>query len=238
MLQEFLDRLLELKRPETVAVNGRTYITIGITAVGEPMAEAVQVGTLTGMVDLYQADLDNAKQQDVAIHVLAHDHVRLIELGANIWGKRRVYVSACHEGGKNFSFGQWMSPEQFIIGLQSMFYPTEDHKELLSICSTISAETLTVSEDDGVTQRATVGKSVAFKENKKIKPIVSLQPYRTFSDIEQPASNFLFRLHQGHDGKSVQCMLAEADGGVWKQVAMQSIKNWFEEKKLNLPIIA
>lgn len=238
MLTELLDRLLELKRPETVEVHGRVYSPLGLNAIGEPMAEAVQVGTLTGLVDLYQADLDNAKKQDVAIHVLAHDHVRLIELGANIWGKRRVYVSACHEGGRTFSFGQWLSPEQFIIGLQSMFYPTDDQKELLSVCSTISAETLSISEDDGVTQKATVGRSVAFKENKKIKPIVSLQPYRTFSDIEQPASNFLFRLHQGHDGKSVQCMLTEADGGVWKQVAMQSIKDWFEGKHLGLPIIA
>lgn len=97
---------------------------------------------------------------------------------------------------------------------------------------------LAVSEDDGVTQKATVGRSVAFKENKKIKPIVSLQPYRTFGDIEQPSSNFLFRLHQSHDGKSVQCMLTEADGGVWKQVAMQSIKDWFERQGLNVPIIA
>ena len=237
MLTEFLDQLLELQRPETVEVHGRVYSTLGLNPVGQPMAEAVQVSTLTGLVDLYQADLDNAKQQDVAIHVLSYECVRLIELGVNTWAKRRVYVLACHEGGKNFSFGQWLSPEQFIIGLQSMFYPTDDQKELLSVCSTISAETLSISEDDGVTQKATVGKSVAFKENKKIRPIVSLQPYRTFSDIEQPASNFLFRLHQSNDGKSVQCMLTEADGGVWKQVAMQSIKDWFEQQQLGLPII-
>lgn len=241
MLQEFLDRLLELQRPETVEVHGRVYSTLGLNPVGQPMAEPVGVGTLTGLVDLYRSDLDNVRQQEVAIHVLSHECVRLIELGVNTWAKRRVYVSACHEGGKNFSFGQWLSPEQFIIGLQSMFYPTEDQKELqelLSVCSTISAETLSISEDDGVTQKATVGRSVAFKENKKIKPIVSLQPYRTFSDIEQPSSNFLFRLHQSHDGKSVQCMLTEADGGVWKQVAMQSIKDWFERQGLNVPIIA
>ena len=238
MLTEFLDRLLELQRPETVEVHGRVYSTLGLNPVGQPMAEPVGVGTLTGLVDLYRSDLDNVRQQEVAIHVLSHECVRLIELGVNPWGKRRVYVSAVHEGGKAFSFGQWMSPEQFIIGLQSMFYPTDDQKELLSVCSTISAETLSISEDDGVTQKATVGKSVAFKENKKIRPIVSLQPYRTFSDIEQPASNFLFRLHQSNDGKSVQCMLTEADGGVWKQVAMQSIKDWFEQQQLGLPIIA
>ena len=238
MLKEFLDRLLELKRPETVTVAGRMYSTVGLTAVNEPMADAVPVSTLTGLVDLYQSDLDGVKKQGVAIHVLSHECVRLISLDANTWGKRLAYVSACHEGGRSFAFGQWMSPEQFIIGLQSMFYPTDDQKELLSVCSTISAETLSISEDDGVTQKAAVGKSVAFKENKKIKPIVSLQPYRTFSDIEQPASNFLFRLHQSTDGKSVQCMLVEADGGVWKQVAMQSIKDWFERQGLNVPIIA
>lgn len=238
MLKEFLNQLLALQRPEVVDVEGRKYSTQGLTAVGLPMAEPVPVGTLTGLVDLYQSDLDGVKDQGVAIHVQSHECVRLIELDTNTWAKRRVYISACHEGGKAFPFGQWLSPEQFIIGLQSMFYPTDDQKELLAVCSTISAETLSISEDDGVTQKATVGRSVAFKENKKIKPIVSLQPYRTFSDIEQPSSNFLFRLHQGNDGKSVQCMLTEADGGVWKQVAMQSIKAWFEQKGLELPIIA
>ncbi len=206
-----------------------------------PMAESVSVGTLTGLVDLYKADLDGAKSESdegIAIHVVSHECVRVIALRTNTWAKRRIYITAEHEGGKAFSFGQWLSPEQFIIGLQSMFYPTDDQKELLSVCSTISAETLSISEDDGVTQKATVGRSVAFKENKKIKPIVSLQPYRTFSDIEQPASNFLFRLHQSQDGKTVQCMLTEADGGVWKQVAMQSIKTWFEQQHLGLPIIA
>lgn len=238
MLKEFLDRLLELKRPETVPVAGRMYSTLGLHAITEPMASEVCVNTLTGLVDLYQSDLDGVKKQGVAVHVVSHEMVRLIGMDSNTWGQRRTYIEAEHEAGKTFPFGQWMSPEQFIIGLHSMFYPTEDHKELLSICSTISAETLTVSEDDGVTQRATVGRSVAFKENKKIKPIVSLQPYRTFSDVEQPASKFLFRLHQSTDGKSVQCMLTEADGGVWKQVAMQSIKAWFEAKNLGLPIIA
>lgn len=241
MLREFLNRILELKRPETVVVNGRPYSTLGLTAVGEPMAESVSVGTLTGLVDLYRANLDEVQsgtEWAIALHVVSHECVRVISLGTNEWAKRRTYIVANHEGGKAFSFGQWLSPEQLIIGLQSMFYPTEDQKELLGICSTISAETLSLSEDDGITQRATVGRSVAFKQNKKINPIVSLQPYRTFSDIEQPASNFLFRLHQSSDGKAVQCMLTEADGGVWKQVAMQSIKAWLEKAGLGLPIIA
>ena len=39
MLKEFLDRLLELKRPETVEVHGRVYSTLGLNPVGQPMAE-------------------------------------------------------------------------------------------------------------------------------------------------------------------------------------------------------
>lgn len=238
MLAEFVQELLKLKRPETVSVEGRAYATSPLHAMADPMADAVKVGTLTGLVDLYRADLDKVKTMSVAVHVQSHTQVSIIGLAVNDWAKRRYYVQAVRPESRDFEFNEWLAPERFIIGLQSMFFPSDDLTMLLGICSTISAESVSVSEDDGITQKATFGRSVAFKENKPLKPIVELQPYRTFGEVEQPSSKFLFRVRQVMEGKAVQCMLTEADGGLWRQQAMHNMKQWFEARNLDLPIIS
>lgn len=233
MLAEFVQELLKLKRPETVEVHGRPYATGTLQSIATPMASPVKVHSLTGLVDLIRADLGNVKQMDVAIHVLSEAQVDVIHLGTDIWGKRQTYLTALRPPVDSFKFGEWLSTEQFIIGLHALFFPTPEQKELLALCSTVKSESLAVSEDDGISQRATFGRSIAFKEERAVKPIVSLTPYRTFSEVDQPASNFLFRMRQVNEGKAVQCMLMEADGGVWKQRAMDLIKQWFEGQHLD-----
>lgn len=239
MLTELLDRLLELKRPETVSVDGRSYSTSAIEPIKKPVAGAVSVRTLAGLVDLYRENMDNVKSNEVGMHVVSHECVRLIGLEVDQWANRRTYVEAIRKEERGFQYGEWLGTESFIIGLQALFYPTDGQRQILSLVSNMTAGSLATSEDDGFSQRVTVQKSVAFKEDRTIKPIVSLQPYRTFSEIDQPVSNFLFRVRRtGESNQTVQCMLSEADGGAWKLIAMDSIKAWLREQALDLPIIA
>ena len=53
---------------------------------------------------------------------------------------------------------------------------------------------------------------------------VTLCPYRTFLEVEQPESQFVFRIK---DEGGVQFKLVEAEGGMWKNEAMHLIKNYF-----------
>lgn len=64
------------------------------------------------------------------------------------------------------------------------------------------------------------------KAQKKVEPKVKLKPYRTFREIEQPASVFLFRL-KNRDGAPPECALFEADGGAWKLEATDKIGKYF-----------
>ena len=58
---------------------------------------------------------------------------------------------------------------------------------------------------------------------------VILQPYRTFVEVPQPYSQYIFRMKQDkYDG--IQCALFEADGGAWKIEAMKEIKAYLEEQ--------
>jgi hypothetical protein len=56
-----------------------------------------------------------------------------------------------------------------------------------------------------------------------------LSPYRTFRELNQPESAFIFRMRGGGEGKAPQCALFEADGGKWKLDAVQAIKLWLAD---------
>ena len=90
-----------------------------------------------------------------------------------------------------------------------------------------------VTLDDGVTQAVTVKKGIAAVENVTLPNPVTLRPYRTFTEVEQPASQFVFRAAEGPE-----FMLVEADGGAWKHEAMQNIKKFMEFEVPGLAVIA
>lgn len=56
-----------------------------------------------------------------------------------------------------------------------------------------------------------------------------LQPYRTFLEVEQPASDFLLRLDK--EGRPA---LYEADGGAWKLEAKRNIAAYLCEQLADL----
>ena len=54
---------------------------------------------------------------------------------------------------------------------------------------------------------------------------VTLRPYRTFNEVAQPASQFVFRIN-----KSANLALFEADGGKWKLEAVERIANYLKNE--------
>lgn len=64
------------------------------------------------------------------------------------------------------------------------------------------------------------------KETALVPNPVKLRPYRTFTEVEQPESEFVFRM-KNYDG-SVGCAIFEADGGAWKNRAMKNIKEYLQ----------
>ena len=58
----------------------------------------------------------------------------------------------------------------------------------------------------------------------QIRPLISLRPYRTFQEVEQPESLFLIRLSE----RGIR--FVEADGGMWKLHARETIKAFLEDE--------
>ena len=72
-----------------------------------------------------------------------------------------------------------------------------------------------------VIQIATVLDGVASLAQAKTPNPVTLRPYRTFNEVEQPASQFVFRIN-----KSANLALFEADGGKWQLEAISNIADY------------
>lgn len=120
-------------------------------------------------------------------------------------------------------FGRFLSPEQFNIMLQSNFIDDNDRGTLLEFASALKIENGAEIEDNGVSQVATVKTGVASLAKGKVPNPVTLRPYRTFGEVEQPASLFVFRID-----KQANMALFEADGKRWVADAVGNVVSYLK----------
>lgn len=203
----------------------------------EPRPAALEISTLTGLVDYIESNVDDLNRDTLLI--LIEDEAK-VSLRTNLWGEknqRDTLITVRFDLLKPFPFGQWQDPETFNIALRSRFIETEELTKLVKYVSLIRIENEADLSDDGVTQKATIrrGASGALvgADLREAPSRLVLKPFRTFAEIDQPESEFLFRLNK--DGS---CNLIEADGGAWKNVARLRIKEYLQDKLKGLTIIA
>lgn len=238
MIKEAIEKILSLAPVETKEIDGRIYADRELATVKEPVAKTVLVHTLTGFVDLLQTGVEELVPEHSIIHVENHTSVKLIHKSSDTWGRRAEIITCTLPDERGFAFGQFMGPESFIIGLQSCFVTTPDLEYVLRTSSNLSAESLTVAEDDGISQRASVRRGVVLKGEEKVKARVLLNPWRTFREVQQPPSEFLFRLQAGGKDELPRCALFEADGGRWKLDAAIEVRDWLKNKITDIPVVA
>ena len=122
-----------------------------------------------------------------------------------------------------FRDSKW-SLEEAMVALRSKFQHTEDVDYILGLIGRMDVNQQISSEDNGVTQTVQVRSGVSFVENQQVRPIVSLAPYRTFQEVLQPESDFVFRVDQDRN-----VSLTEADGGMWKLAARNAVKTYLKD---------
>jgi hypothetical protein len=120
-----------------------------------------------------------------------------------------------------------MDLEAFIIQLQAKFVQDANSEAILKLVSNIKDENVTTNQDDGFSQMVTVRQGPAMVSEVKVPNPVTLRPFRTFQEVEQPESPFIFRLRGGQGDPTAA--LFEADGGQWKLVAIQTVADYLIE---------
>lgn len=238
MLAEMIEKIKELDdKAKLHTIEGRVYVDGELTLVKPPLPQAYQLMTLTGLADFVAAYPDGLAQTEWFLDVVGHGSVAVRGYHENGYGQRHTLATCELEDGERFAFGQFLDREAFVIGLMSRFVETPELTQLLALVSSLSNEGVTQSEDDGISQKTTVKQGITLKSSVTVKGRWTLQPYRTFREIEQPASQFVLRL-RAEAGQVPTCALFEADGGRWKLDAVLAIKEWLAEKNLGLNIVA
>lgn len=224
MLKEAIEKIISLSKPTHIKIDERTFIGGGYQELSnEQGVESFTVNTITGLLDYVKSEFDTSRK--MMIHVESPTKIKLFD-ALNPTNDRRVYLKAAALL-PTIEFGRFVDRESFQIALQANYCLNEDKSSLLNVVSHMTVGEGAAVKDNGITQEVTVKQGVELA-SVDLKERYTLMPFRTFVEVDQPASDFIFRVKD--DGqRGIYCGLFEADGGAWELNAMHSIKKYLEE---------
>ena len=246
MLKEAIEKLVGLNpNPiQTIPVGRRTFINNQYPEILPPMfskPDVVSFSQLSGLVSFAETLAADPEIEDSFVFVV--ENPTLVALYGSLqpdnFNKRFLYGGA-KLTFEPFKFGHFMSIEEAVIGIQSLFYRDENCETILDLLSNIVDESLVTLEDSGMSQTVNIKTGITTKSKVQVPKTVTAAPYRTFPQIVQPTSTFILRFRKSSGG--LTCAIFEADGGAWKIEAVRNITDWLEETTgkvpLDIPIIA
>lgn len=232
MIKEALEYIVGISKPTIETIGNNIYSDKRLQLIDtEKRAEPIQATTLTSIIDY----IKNAEAEHMCrafIHIVSYKEVRLIsELDRD---RQREILFSSTAQLPALKLNEFIENEKFMIMLQSMFVQNnEDMTEfektnidvIQKVVGNVVDSTIQNYTDDGISQQASIKTGITTKETVILPSPSALRPYRTFAEVEQPVSNFVFRMKNGQYGPS--SALFEADGGAWKNDAMDQIHEYF-----------
>jgi hypothetical protein len=215
----------------TQLVDGVLYAPHGMQRVDAPSPKPspLTVHTLEALAGYLLTNKDNLPLSQLLIHVSSP---AIVEVHSNLHGAHRqrfTYLDAEAILPKPaYPFGQYSELEKAIIQIQTRFVDDEHRASLLRFLGNVRTENIKTSKDDGVTQEVTARAGVVGLESVPVPNPVTLRPYRTFPEVEQPSSPFLLRLKM--NGSDVMVYLEETDGGRWQLEAIRNVLRWLRQE--------
>lgn len=220
-------------------IAGKTYCNKELYRYGkEELATAIHASTLSSVVD-YITNKSEELRESMILHITDPRTVKLYS--GLLAEKRREYLFESEAVVNEFQFDKWYDQERFLIELQANFALNDDLQTIMKVAGNIKSGTTANYSDDGISQKTTIQAGVQRSDVIVPNP-VTLVPYRTFPEIKQPQSQYVFRIRD--TGGEPDFKLVEADNGLWKHEAMKEIKYYFEFElgddleKLNITVIA
>ena len=190
----------------------------------EVVPERYSFFTLDGLIDYIRENVEGLIPTDpehrLILQVVNHTTVRLMSHPSEHRKVRHV-IAMCDAHVPEITFGRYMDTEMFNTQLLSKFVDTPARAELFKVLQAMTKEQSCNTTDDGVSQVITVKQGISMAANVTFKNPVPLMPMRTFTEVDQPESNFTLRVND-----DACCALYEADGGAWKNEAVTNIKDY------------
>lgn len=232
-LKDAIDRVVELAKPFILETHGGHQFCSAILREIKPDVESparYSVDTLEALVKLIRTEgINHSPRLYVRVNSARRVMVDTTYTHRDYAEYSRLPLYEAVTDVPSISINQSISQERAIVELQSLYAVTPDRDCLLHLLSCIDVNQGVSSVDNGVSQEVSVRTGAVLKVQQTVRPIVRLQPYRTFLEVEQPASDFLLRLDK--EGRPA---LYEADGGAWKLEAKRNIAAYLGEQLADL----
>ena len=227
--EKAIAKIEELARPQIHSVAGEEFVIDrdgGLYQIRPSLdyEDALDLYSLDALVQMIKTEAMDLHVPPVYISVHSYDRVEcFLRPNAELRSIRQtLYVSDAKD------VPGWDSPdilpfEEALIAIRTRFQQTADTAYLLKLLSEITNKAKITWADNGVATSIVTQQGVALQSSEQIRPIVTLRPYRTFQEIEQPASEFHIRITE----RGIRFI--EADGGMWKLQACRTIKEHLDE---------
>ena len=224
--REFIEKIEDMTGPKVIVTQQGAFADKHLYRVENKLADTIVLSSLSGLAEMIKQEMS---EYNLPLFVRATSAERVHVFGAIRDDMQRERPFTAEAKFIDFDFNENISIENMIICLKSRFAPTEDRDYLVQLLGNITDQQSVQTKDDGITQSATVKSGIQLIGEQRIKPIVTLKPYRTFLEVEQPESDFLIRLKDG------RAALFEADGGAWEREAVKNVADKLRELLEDVP---
>ena len=234
MLKEAIEKIVELAYPLIYkTTDEHTYACYQDKPVelrpeiDEP--EPLFLNSLDALVHLIRS-ADGFVVPTLFVSVESHNSVNVFgPLEKEERWRRKIFYQAVAADVPGWESETRLPFDQAAVALMTRFQENEDQKYALRLLSQITTGAKVTYADNGIATTIVTAKGVGLSENTTIRPLVKLRPYRTFQEVEQPEGIFLIRI----DERGIT--FTEADGGMWKLTARNTVKAWLQEQLQDLP---
>jgi hypothetical protein len=197
------------RTPFREQIHGVEYSDRNLVPVKPPSAEMRTFSRLGSFAEFVKMHDDLGS----FVHIVSPYCVEYVGPLREGYQDRETFACATFDTNRIFKFAQYMTPEMFVIGVQTMFRNTVDRDRLLELAGGIMSEQIVTSSDDGVSQTVAVRSGISLVRRETIANPFELAPWRTFPEIESPASKILLRARQNKPGELPALALFETDNG-------------------------
>lgn len=202
----------------------------------EPHPAAWEFYTLDGMIDYIKENTEGlipakGSKERLILQVANWNSVFLMSQPSE-HNKSRHTIAKVKAHTPEICFDRHMDNEEFCTMLLSKFIDTPARADLFKVVKNLTNEQSLRTSDDGVSQVVTVKQGVSLAADVKFENPVPLKPMRTFTEVDQPESNFTLRIDE-----KARPALFEADGGAWKNEAVALIKEYLKHNLIGYNVV-
>lgn len=220
ILVNFVEKIEEMTKPTMVKDKfERQWMKRDYSKVEEASFPTLESYSLRSIVDYIKKTDEN-----LVIDIESYNRVSLKTLPYGDFKNRDTIIES-RALLPDIITERYQEQEDFIVNLLSRFKENKGRDYALSIASQMVEGKEVKVNDDGISQRVVVNQGVSSLKEENVNPYLKLIPFRTFQEVDQPASLFLIRMKSGPS-----IAIFEADGGAWKYEAIKNIANYFEKE--------